>query len=326
MKNNIEKLKLSSNEIELIDFRIFEVRDNKIYEGIYGINVAKVQEIIKMPEIFEQPSGPDYVIGVFDLRGTIIPLIDLSKWMGISEKNLPTLKSCEYKANAHHRSTQVKNVIITEFNNIKIGFVVDHTKRIRRINWQCIEPAHFNSTTSLEREKITGTTRIEDEKTLLILDLESIIEDLNLHQENNKKEMSEPIKVKFKGLVLILEDSTSARKLIKKNLLNMGFEIIESIDGEDGLKKLEKLYEEFKDDLSKNLRLIISDVEMPKMDGFHFLSQIYSDKRFSNIPLIFNSSICDKYSAEKAKELGAKAYLVKFDADKFYDEIARILG
>ncbi|MDO7253392.1 chemotaxis protein [Helicobacter cappadocius] len=320
-ENNIEKLKLSSNEIELIDFRIFEMRDNKPYEGIYGINVAKVQEIIKMPEVFELPSSADYVVGVFDLRGTIIPLVDLSKWMGICEKNLSALNQ-----KIHSKSSEEKNVIITEFNNVKIGFIVDCTKRIRRVNWQNIEPAPFNSSSTSEREKITGTTRIEDEKTLLILDLESIIDDLDLHQDNNKKEMSELPKLKFKGLVLFLEDSNSARKLIRKNLLNMGFEIIEAIDGEDGLKKLEKLYEEFKENLQEHLKLIISDVEMPKMDGFHFLSQIYSDKRFIDIPLIFNSSICDKYSAQKARDLGAKAYLVKFDADRFYDEISRILG
>lgn len=322
-KNNIDKLKLGSNEIELIDFRIFEIRNDKVYEGIYGINVAKVQEIIKMPEVFELPSSPHYVVGVFDLRGTIIPLIDLSKWMGICDEN-SAIYSQKKHSDKEYRSSEEKNVIISEFNNVKIGFIVDHTKRIRRISWQYIEPAPFNSGASAE--KITGTTRIEDDKTLLILDLESIIEALDLHQEDNKKEMSNIPINKFDGLVLFLEDSNSARKLIRKNLINMGFEILEAIDGEDGLQKLENLYSEFGDNLDKHLKLIISDVEMPKMDGFHFLSQIYSDKRFANIPLIFNSSICDKYSAEKARELGAKAYLVKFDADRFYDEISKILG
>ncbi|WP_257875436.1 chemotaxis protein CheV [Helicobacter sp. 12S02232-10] len=308
MTNNDPKL--SSNEIELIDFRIFETRENGFYERIYGINVAKVQEIIKMPEIFELPSSLDYVVGVFDLRSTIIPLVDLSKWIGIASSD----------------NNQQKTVIITEFNNIKIGFIVHCAKRIRRISWQNIEPAHFNSSSVIEREKITGITRIEDDKTLLILDLESIIDDLDLHQENNKKSMSFTPKIKFNGIVLFLDDSNAARKMIRKNLIEMGFKIIEAIDGEDGITKLEKLYEEFGDNLSDHLKLIISDVEMPKMDGFHFLSQVHQDNRFSNIPVIFNSSICDKYSAEKAKSLGAEAYLVKFDADRFYDEISKILS
>ncbi|PAF42801.1 chemotaxis protein [Helicobacter sp. 11S02596-1] len=305
-------LKLASNEIELIDFRIYEAREDGIYEGIYGINVAKVQEIIKMPEVFECPSDLDYVVGVFDLRQTIIPLIDLSKWIGIVSSH----------------THEEKTVIITEFNNIKIGFIVHCAKRIRRINWQDIELAHFNSSSVIERERITGITRIEDDKTLLILDLESIIDDLDFYQENNKKSPYPPDhkKAKFNGIVLFLDDSNAARKMIRKNLVEMGFTIIEAIDGEDGMRKLEKLYDEYGDQLSEHLKLIISDVEMPKMDGFHFLSQIHQDSRFLNIPVIFNSSICDKYSAEKAKDLGAEAYLVKFDADKFYDEISKILG
>lgn len=304
MIKNTNKMKSSSNEIELIDFRIFEKKDDKIYEAIYGINVAKVQEIIKMPELFDIPAAPEYVIGIFDLRSTYIPLIDLAKWLGMNSDD----------------SRDHNIVIITEFNNVKIGFKVHSAKRIRRISWKDIEPAHFNS--SIEHKKITGTTRIEDEKTLLILDLESIIEELDLNT-HAKDEVFIP--QKLNGTVLFLDDSSSARKLIKKNLSRMGLKVIEAIDGEDGLQKLESVYNQFKDDIANHLKIIISDVEMPKMDGFHFLSQIHSDSRFHEIPVIFNSSICDKYSEEKAKELGAKAYLVKFDPEKFYDEIAKIL-
>ncbi|PAF41978.1 chemotaxis protein [Helicobacter sp. 11S03491-1] len=309
-KDHLQKHQLNANEIELIDFRIFETRDNRLYEGIYGINVAKVQEIIKMPEIFEIPASPDYITGVFDLRSTLIPLVDLCKWIGIST----------------YPSNKEKNIIIAQINHIQIGFMVDCVKRIRRISWQNIQPAHFNFSNTTSREKITGVTQVEEGKTLLILDLESIAADLNLTEENNKKQTTPSVKSKFNGIVLFLEDSTSARNLIAKNLTDMGFEIVEAMDGQDGILKLEKLYEKFQESLPHHLRLIISDVEMPKMDGFHFLSQIHNDKRFYNIPVIFNSSICDKYSAQKAKELGAKAYLVKFDTDKFYDEISKILS
>ncbi|EHI45510.1 chemotaxis protein CheV, partial [Rhodococcus opacus PD630] len=89
------------------------------------------------------------------------------------------------------------------------------------------------------------------------------------------------------------------------------------MDGEDGLNKLEMLFKKYGDDLRKHLKFIISDVEMPKMDGYHFLFKLQKDPRFAYIPVIFNSSICDNYSAERAKEMGAVAYLVKFDAEKF---------
>ena len=124
--------KISSNEIELVDFRINEQTNGEVYEGIYGINVAKVQEIIQMPETFELPASPDYVIGVFDLRGIIIPLVDLATWLNIKgrEADLPLHK---------------KRVIITEFNNLKIGFLVHEAKLIRRIGWDNVQAAQFSS-------------------------------------------------------------------------------------------------------------------------------------------------------------------------------------
>ena len=108
MERESRVTKISSNDIELVDFRINEEVNGEIYEGIYGINVAKVQEIIQMTETFELPASPDYVIGVFDLRGVVMPLIDLAAWLNIKdrESKIPLEK---------------KRIIITEFNNLKIG-------------------------------------------------------------------------------------------------------------------------------------------------------------------------------------------------------------
>ncbi|MGI0406881.1 chemotaxis protein CheW [Helicobacter himalayensis] len=304
--------KIATNEMQLVDFRIFEIRE-EIYEGIYGINVAKVEGIVEFPNhIFDLPAAPDYVLGTFDLRGEIVPLVDLATWMRVQ---------------ADPSKNKSRKVIVTVFNNIKVGFIIHEARRIRRISWKDIEGAVFGGDDN-QRGKITGTTRIEDNKTLLILDLESIINDLNfydpmktlLNDDGSKKEIP-----KFEGKVLILDDSLIARKLLRTSLRNVGFEIVEAIDGEDGIEKLEKLYGEYGDKLRDHLKLVVSDVEMPRMDGFHFAAQIKQDERFSGIPIIFNSSICDKLSEEKGKELGADAYLVKFDAGLFYDEISRIL-
>ena len=166
--SNLEKndtLKIGTNEMELVDFRIYKVEKGKIYEGIYGINVAKVNEIIRLPELTELPGVPDYIEGIFDLRGVVIPVINLAKWM-----NVETPKNKKIKP----------RVIIAEFNNIMIRFIVHEAKRIRRINWKDIEPAHFSSSVSsnLDKSRITGVTRIEGDQVLLILDLESIFQDL----------------------------------------------------------------------------------------------------------------------------------------------------
>ncbi len=307
MKGHGDILKVGTNEMELVDFRIFKREDDEIYEGIYGINVAKVREIIRLPMLTELPGTPPFIEGIFDLRGVVIPVINLAKWMGIDAPEEMEAGAC---------------VIITEFNNILIGFVVHEAKRIRRINWKDIEPASFLDS-SVDGSKITGVTRIEDDNVLLILDLESVVQELGLYQPNHAS-MNEHDS-KFDGYVLLLDDSHTARRIIKEALEKMGFNVIEGSDGQQGLQILEDLYAAHGDGISLKLRLIASDIEMPRMDGFHFAAKVKEDPRFKMIPIVFNSSISDHFSEIRGKEAGAEAYLVKFDANIFYDEVARVV-
>ncbi len=302
-------LKVGSNEMELVDFRIYKQEADSVYEGIYGINVSKVREIIRVPELTELPGTPEFIEGIFDLRDVVIPVVNLAKWMGITQPE-----------DAEKNS----RVIITEFNNVLIGFIVHEAKRIRRINWNNIEPATFVSSTSeLDSSKITGVTMIEDDNVLLILDLESVVQDLGLYEPDTSHAAIEI--EQFKGLAMVLDDSSTARKIVKEALVNMGFEVVEAMDGEEGLKKLNDLYRSYGDELAKHLKIIISDVEMPKMDGFHFASNAKADQRFLDIPIVFNSSISDHFSEGRGLKAGGEAYLVKFQASEFYDEVARVV-
>ena len=303
-------LKVGSNEMELVDFRIFkQEEDGEIYEGIYGINVSKVREIIRIPALTELPGTPEFIEGIFDLREVVIPVVNLAKWMGVHEPE-----------DAHNNAC----IIITEFNNVLIGFIVHEAKRIRRISWSDIEPAVFmNSSSGLEANKITGVTKIEDDSVLLILDLESVVQDLGLYEPETD---TEPEKIeKFSGLAMVLDDSGTARKIVKDALQKMGFNVVEAMDGEEGLRKLEELYTTYGDSLVDTLKIIISDVEMPQMDGFHFAAKVKEDRRFEAIPIVFNSSISDHFSEDRGLEAGGEAYLVKFQASSFYDEVSRVV-
>jgi two-component system chemotaxis response regulator CheV len=310
MKNmDDSSLKVGSNEMELVDFRIFKQEDDKVYEGIYGINVSKVREIIKIPKLTELPGTPEFIEGIFDLREVVIPVINLAKWMGIVEPE-------DAAKNAR--------VIITEFNNVLIGFIVHEAKRIRRISWSDIEPATFmSSSNELDSNKITGVTKIEGDCVLLILDLESVVQDLGLYEPET--ETAPQVIETFSGLVLVLDDSATARKIVKEALQKMGFNVIEAMDGEEGLTKLQDLYDTYGEELSEHLKLIISDVEMPRMDGFHFAAKVKEDERFSSVPIVFNSSISDHFSEGRGLDAGGEAYLVKFQASSFYDEVARVV-
>jgi two-component system, chemotaxis family, chemotaxis protein CheV len=303
-------LKVGSNEMELVDFRIFKQEDGEIYEGIYGINVSKVREIIKVPFLTELPGTPEFIEGIFDLREVVIPVVNLAKWMGITEPEDKKLMN--------------SRVIITEFNNVLIGFIVHDAKRIRRISWSDIEPATFISSSSgLDGSKITGVTKIEGDNVLLILDLESVVQDLGLYEPDT--EMQVKAIEHFSGIAMVLDDSATARKIVTDALENMGFDVIGAVDGEEGLHKLDDLYENYEEKLPEHLKIIISDVEMPKMDGFHFAAKVKEDPRFSEIPIVFNSSISDHFSEGRGLEAGGEAYLVKFQAGAFYEEVARIV-
>jgi two-component system chemotaxis response regulator CheV len=307
---NIESsLKVGSNEMELVDFRIFKKEGDGIYEGIYGVNVSKVREIIKLPKLTELPGTPEFIEGIFDLRDVVIPVVNLAKWMRVEEP-----ESAQKNA----------RVIITEFNNVLIGFIVHEAKRIRRISWANIEPASFiRDSASVEGNKITGVTKIEGDNVLLILDLESVIQDLGLYEpdtQNAPKEIT-----RFNGLAMVLDDSSTARKIVKEALEKMGFDVVEAMDGKEGLDKLEDLYNLYDSEISNKIKIIISDVEMPRMDGFHFAANVKDDARFSTIPIVFNSSISDHFSESRGVEAGGEAYLVKFKASTFYDEVARVV-
>lgn len=302
-------LKVGSNEMELVDFRIFNDGEDGVYEGIYGINVSKVREIIRVPKLTELPGTPDFIEGIFDLRDVVIPVVNLAKWMGITP---PEGGEKDFR------------IVITEFNNVLIGFIVHEAKRIRRINWSDIEPATFTSNSgTLEGSKITGVTKIEGDSVLLILDLESVVQDLGLY-EPDVDTIPQELDT-FSGIALILDDSATARKIVKDALSKMGFQVVEAIDGQEGLEKLDELYGLYEDSISEHLKLILSDVEMPRMDGFHFAANVKEDSRFKNVPIIFNSSISDHFSEIRGKEAGAEAYLVKFEAGTFYDEVSRVV-
>ncbi|MBZ7935046.1 chemotaxis protein CheV [Campylobacter sp. B0100352/1] len=302
-------VKTGSNEMELVDFRIFKQGQDKIYEGIYGVNVSKVREIIKIPTLTELPGVPEYIEGIFDLRGIVIPVVNLAKWMQITEPESTLLKP---------------RVIITEFSNILIGFIVHEAKRIRRINWRDIEPASFSAGSgALDKGKITGVTRIENDEVLLILDLESVIEELGIYAP--KTDVDYKLE-KFSGTALILDDSLTARKRVKDMMQQLGLQVIEAKDGVEGLNKLEELSQVYGEDLCNILKIIISDVEMPQMDGFHFAARLKDDVRFKDIPIVFNSSLSNEFMNEKdVQEAGGEGYLVKFNASDFFSEVTKVL-
>ncbi|BCD61841.1 two-component system, chemotaxis family, chemotaxis protein CheV [Nitratiruptor sp. YY08-26] len=294
-------LETGANELEVIDFRMFEeLEDGSVYEWVLGVNVAKVKEVIQRPtNIFRSPGMPPEVEGLAKIREDVIPIVNLEKWMKI-------------KAPADKES---KYAIVMEFLREIIGILVHEAKRIRRIKWTDIKKPPASVDEKLGG-KVVGVIEIEDNQLLLLLDFEGILDELGMIKVFNVEDKDEYGKSETSYNILILDDSPVARKIIRKILTQDGHNVYEVESGIDGLKYLESLKEEAQKegkDITDKIQLIISDIEMPGMDGLTFTKKVKEDPVLSKIPVVINTSLSDKATVDKTRFVNADAHLVKFD-------------
>jgi len=223
-----EVLRTGVNELEIVDFRIFEDKeDGSRYEWIMGVNVAKVREVLRLPEITKVPNMPPQVEGMAEIRGELIPVISLARWMGLTEP-------LKYK----------KYVLYMEFLKEKVGVIIHDAKRIRRISWADIKEAPVILNQKLNG-RITGV--VETEEGLLILDFEGILNDMGLlnvfdadYLEKAKEEKEE------KFTIYAADESSTARNLLRNILTKLGHEVVIFDNGEELLNALENLLEKAK--------------------------------------------------------------------------------
>ncbi len=297
-------LETGANELEIIDFRMYEILDDgSTYEWILGVNVAKVKEVIFRPkDIIKAPGLPPEAEGLAKIRGQMVPIINLAKWMKIKEP-----------PNAG------RYVIVMEFLREIVGVIVHEAKRIRRIKWADIKRPPKSIDEKLGG-KVVGVIEIEDNKLLLLLDFEGILDELGMIKIFGEEEIKKDIEgIEKKGhfKILILDDSPVARKIIRRILEADGHTVFEAQNGIEALQILHQWLEEAKaqgKDITDYVQLIISDIEMPGMDGLTFTRKVKEDPELSKIPVIINTSLSDRANVDKSRYVGADAHLVKFDA------------
>ncbi len=305
-EDRIDILQVGTNQMELVDFRMFELKeDSRVYEGIYGINIAKVKEIIKYPNLIKIPSKDSLIEGIYNLRGEVIPIVSLAKWLGINEPE----------------DVKTKKVIITIFNDITVGFIVHDAKRIRRISWRFVRPPS-EVLRHQYGNKIVGTINLDEEHVMIILDFESICEELGIFSEDDVKRIKDVaiqgVKDKQKkAKILIADDSATARKIIKTAVGPLAERIIETKDGQEAWDVLNKLYNDTNGNIKDAIDIIITDVEMPNMDGYRFAKLVKGDERFKDIPVVMNTSLSGSANLQKAKDVGVDDFCTKFIAEEF---------
>jgi two-component system chemotaxis response regulator CheV len=311
-----EVLKVGTNEMELVVFRMFSSHPDGSPEILdYGVNVAKVREIIPMPTLTKVPDMPAYAEALAQVRGEVIPIVDLGKWMKV---NPPPTMDIRLK------------VIVLEMLGTTVGMIVHEVERIRRIKWDQIKPPP-SLLQAKHSGRVTGVTKIDDEggSLLLILDLESVISEMGglVHtQEVALGEIERIGNKKLKGTVLIADDSSVARKVLKDTLENVGLHVIEAVDGKKALEILDDFLSRIGDKpITDFIQLVISDVEMPEMDGLTFTRNLKNSPKLEMLPVIINTSLSGEENKEKAKGVGADGYMVKFDVTMLLHEVSKFL-
>lgn len=261
----------------------------------FGINVFKVREVSKTPQVTKTPNMPSGVEGVISLRGNIIPVISLAKIIALEGAPEDT---------GH-------TMIVTEYSRHTQGFLVHDVDRIIRVEWDKVKAPE--SMLANSDDFITAITELPDGKLVSILDVEQILS--SAIGEQVIPELS-PIQADNDISVFFVDDSAVARKEIITVLDKLGVKFVQATNGLEAWDKLQSLASRSSQDgsrLKDQIKLILADAEMPEMDGYVLTKNIKSDQRFAGIPVIMHSSLSSEANRAMGQSVGVDSYVAKFD-------------
>ena len=290
---------VGQNRLELL---LFSLGGNQLY----GINVFKVKEVLQCPPLNEIPKRNPVVRGVAHIRGGTIPIMDLKL------------------ATGHAQLTDLENcfVIITEYNRSTQGFLVKGVERIINMNWGDIHPPPRGAG---RNNYLTAVTEV-DGKLVEIIDVEKILSEVSPMMENVSADIIESAQenISVQKHVLIVDDSSVARKQIDKVVQSLGIKTTLRKDGQEALEFLAELLEQGKDPYHE-LLMIISDIEMPEMDGYTFTAEVRANPQLSNMHIVLHTSLSGVFNEAMVKKVGANDFIAKFNPDELANRVnARI--
>ena len=296
-KNGI-LLESGTNEFEIVEFLVGAVH--------YGINVAKVREVIQSSQfpITKVARSHPYLDGVITLRGSTIPLVNLPRCMG------------------HGQGTHCKSIIVTEINAYAIGFLVDDVLRIHRISWNDMEsPPQVGGVS-----RVVGIVRFGD-KIVQLMDFESIIAEVNpkinkklTEVESRDDNLQE---LRQRAPIVVAEDSTMLRNMVVGTLNDAGYGNVVSFV--NGLEAWEFLHPEDGPGPDMGHGAVITDIEMPKMDGHRLLKLIRDDQELRGLPVILFSSLINEEMRSKGEMLGATGQITKPEMNELVNFLDSVL-
>lgn len=287
------------NRLELLLFRLAGKQR-------FGINVFKVQEVILCPALTQIPESSSVVRGVAHMRGKTIPIMDLSEAIG--QQPLGDGKG--------------RFVVVTEYNRSVQGFLVGSVDRIINMNWEEILPPPKGTGRA---SYLTAVTQV-DKELVEIIDVEKVLKEVMGENDQIKDDVitSEARETAFGQHVLVADDSSVARNQVKRVLDYLGVDSTLVNDGQEAYNKLKAWAAEGKN-LKQWLALVVSDVEMPKMDGYSLTTAIRKDPELRDIYIMLHTSLSGVFNNAMIERVGANKFIPKYDPDELTKEISERL-
>ena len=311
MREIDERTNLAANSMfELLLFRLGEAANSAERRELFGINVFKVREILVMPEITAMVNSPPEVMGVANIRGQMITVI-----------NLPMVVGCK-------PTKGLGILLVTEFARTTQAFAVEEVNEIVRLEWKHVLSAE-NSGGGL----VTSIARLdgaaENTRLAQVLDVEQILRNV-MPQEVSQEESKGIPKLRLDPgqVILAADDSAVARMMIEKGLKTMDVPYIMTKTGKEAWERLQSIQATATAEgksIKDKVALVLTDLEMPEMDGFTLTRNIKQDGRFNQIPVIIHSSLTGATNESHVKSVGADAYIAKFVEEELAATIRDVL-
>ena len=301
-----------SNQFELLLFRLGGDANGDRSE-LYGINVFKVREIVAMPQLTAVAGAHPNLLGVVNLRGQIIPVIDL-----------PALVGCVPK-------TGLNIMLVTEYARSTQAFAVEAVEEIVRLEWSQVLSAEASGVGGM----ITSIARLEapNEPTRLaqVLDVEQILRHIvpASGKDVDPDTIGPKLLLKPGTVILAADDSQVARSLIEAGLEAIGAQYIMTKTGKEAWDKLQSLASAAEAEgktIRDKVAMVLTDLEMPEMDGFTLTRNIKQNPRYAGLPVVIHSSLSGTTNEDHVKSVGADAYVAKFVADELAAAIRKVLA
>jgi len=288
---------VGQNRLELLLFKLEG-------EQLYGINVFKVREVLQCPDLVELPRRHASVRGISYIRGATIPVLDLNHAIGRE----PLSDGLEEPF-----------VIIAEYNRLVQGFLVRTVEKIVNLSWNTVHPPPMGSG---KNNYLTAVTQV-DKHIVEIIDVEKVLSEI-VHinpDESFKDRLSAEVPSQVIE-VLVVDDSSVARKQIARCLSALGVKVTSLNDGQEAFSHLEELLAQGID-VCQKYALMISDIEMPEMDGYTLTSKIRQSPDFKNMHIVLHTSLSGVFNEAMVYKVGANSFLAKFRPDELAQLVAK---